>query len=125
RCAVAIPAAPAVAGAVPIPAFAVARTEVIPSPLHRRRAAGAVPRPTVSVDSPMALAALRVYRRAVDEGADDVRAGIAGWDGLLDGDHIVEVHHPEESKALAGVHVPSIIVSASGMATGGRVIHHL
>ncbi len=112
-------------GTVLIPAFAVDRTEVILYHLHRLMDAGAIPRLTVYVDSPMALAALRVYRRAVDEGADDVRAGIAGWDGLLDGDHIVEVHHPEESKALAGVHVPSIIVSASGMATGGRVIHHL
>jgi metallo-beta-lactamase family protein len=112
-------------GTVLIPAFAVDRTEVVLYHLHRLMEAGAIPRLTVYVDSPMALAALGVYRRAIDDGADDVRDHITGWNGLLDGDHIVEVHHPEESKALAHVRVPSIIVSASGMATGGRVIHHL
>jgi metallo-beta-lactamase family protein len=112
-------------GTVLIPAFAVDRTEVVLYHLHRLMAAGAIPDLTVYVDSPMALAALRVYRRAVEEGAPDVRPHIVGWEELLDGAHIVEVHSPDESKALADIHVPSVIVSASGMATGGRVIHHL
>jgi metallo-beta-lactamase family protein len=112
-------------GTTLIPAFAVDRTEVVLYHLHRLMAAGTIPELTVYVDSPMALAALAVYRRAVEEGADDVLPSIVGWDELLGGEHIVEVHDPDESRALAEIRVPSIIVSASGMATGGRVIHHL
>jgi metallo-beta-lactamase family protein len=111
-------------GTILIPAFAVDRTEVLLYHLHRLMESGAIPRLMTYVDSPMALAALRIYRRALDEGSPDVRPGVV-MNGLLDGDHVVEVHTPDESKALAGIQFPSIIISASGMATGGRVIHHL
>lgn len=112
-------------GTVLIPAFAVDRTEVILHALHHLMASGAVPELTVYVDSPMALAALDVYREALDDHHRDVREELRGRADLLDAGRLVEVHHPDESRALAKVTAPSIIVSASGMATGGRVVHHL
>ena len=112
-------------GTVLIPAFAVDRTEVILHSLHHLMSSGVIPELTVYVDSPMALAALDVYRGAIDDSASDVRPEIKGRSDLLDAGRLVEVHEPSESKALAEVTAPSIIVSASGMATGGRVIHHL
>ncbi|MFP4513211.1 MAG: MBL fold metallo-hydrolase [Acidimicrobiales bacterium] len=112
-------------GTVLIPAFAVDRTEVILHSLHHLMTSGVLPDLTVYVDSPMALAALGVYRRAIDDGTSDIRPEVAGRSELLDAGRLVEVHSTDESKALAEVTAPSIIVSASGMATGGRVIHHL
>ena len=112
-------------GTVLIPAFAVDRTEVILHALHHLMSSGAVPELTVYVDSPMALAALNVYRDALDDHHRDVREELRGRADLLDAGRLVEVHTPDESKGLAKVTAPSIIVSASGMATGGRVIHHL
>jgi metallo-beta-lactamase family protein len=49
----------------------------------------------------------------------------ASWPTRSTPASMVEVRDVEDSKALAGIHAPSIIVSASGMATGGRVVHHL
>jgi metallo-beta-lactamase family protein len=70
----------------------------------------------------MALRVLDVYRDAAAAGDVDVRTD----DGVLDlVADLHECHTPEESKALSELTYPSIIVSASGMATGGRVLHHL
>ncbi|MGY6502591.1 MAG: MBL fold metallo-hydrolase RNA specificity domain-containing protein [Acidimicrobiales bacterium] len=112
-------------GMILVPAFAVDRTEVVIHHLHRLMDAGTIPRLSVYVDSPMALAALSVYREAVASGAPDVRPDVVGRGTTIDGDHLVEAHSVDESKALADLRVPSIIVSASGMASGGRVVHHL
>jgi metallo-beta-lactamase family protein len=111
-------------GTVLIPAFAVDRTEVVLFHLRRMRAEGLIPELPVYVDSPMALAALRVYRRTITEGGPEIDPGLAEA-GDPFGDHIVEVRDVEASKALADLRGPAIIVSASGMASGGRVVHHL
>lgn len=112
-------------GTVLIPAFAVDRTEVILMHLRRLRAAGLVPDLPIYVDSPMALAALRVYRGAITAGAPEVRPEVAALRDPFDAGHLVEVRDLEASMALAGGPVPAIVISASGMASGGRVVHHL
>ncbi len=112
-------------GVVLIPAFAVDRTEVLLMELKRLMGAGEAPRVPVFVDSPMALAALEIYRTAVRVGAPDVRPDLAGTDDLFDPGDLREVRSVEESKRLNDPQHPCIIVSASGMATGGRVVHHL
>lgn len=112
-------------GTVLVPAFAVDRTEVVLHHLRELVEAGRVPSVPVYVDSPMALRALEVYRRAIRTGAADVRPGLAEGPDPFDPGQLHEVRDVESSKALADVGVPSIIVSASGMATGGRVLHHL
>jgi len=112
-------------GTVLIPAFAVDRTEVVLFHLRELLRRGEIPDVPVFVDSPMALNALRVYRSAIDDGSVDIAPGLGAHEDPFDGGSVTEVREPAESKALADNHFPSIIVSASGMATGGRVIHHL
>jgi metallo-beta-lactamase family protein len=115
-------------GTVLIPAFAVDRTEVVLFHLRRMVEAGSVPDVPIYVDSPMALSALAVYRRALAEPSADVATDVAlaaRRRDLFDGGRVTEIRDVEDSKALADLHGPMIIVSASGMATGGRVVHHL
>ena len=108
-------------GSVVIPAFAVDRTEVVLHALAELVASGAVPDVPVWVDSPMALAALRIYREASHTG--EVRPeALEVLRGLR---NLREARTAEESIRLNTPGTPSIIVSASGMATGGRVVHHL
>jgi metallo-beta-lactamase family protein len=116
-------------GVVVVPAFAVDRTEAILVELGRLMRTGRLPTVPVFVDSPMALAALRVYRRALSAGDPQLRpehvaVARAGYD-LFDPGDLREATSPEESMRLNNPSMPCIIVSASGMASGGRVVHHL
>ena len=110
-------------GSVLVPAFAVDRTEIVLRLLRILRERGAIPAAPVFVDSPMALAALQIYSDALSSGAVDVRADL-GPDplGLS---RVTLSPSVEESTVLNHPREPSIIVSASGMASGGRVVHHL
>lgn len=110
-------------GSVLIPAFAVDRTEVVLMALRALMADGRVPDVPVYLDSPMALAALAVYRGACALRADDVRPE-AGSDPF-DLGTLRLARSVEESTALNHPSQPCIIVSSAGMATGGRVVHHL
>ncbi|HUF99846.1 MAG TPA: MBL fold metallo-hydrolase [Ilumatobacter sp.] len=112
-------------GTVLIPAFAVDRTEVILFHLRELMQAGEIPRLSVYVDSPMALRALGVYRDAISSGAADVQPEWHDHEDPFDTGHLIEVRDVQDSKAIADVSFPMIVVSASGMATGGRVLHHL
>jgi metallo-beta-lactamase family protein len=112
-------------GSMVIPAFAVDRTEVILMELRRLRLAGLVPDVPVFVDSPMALAALRIYRAAIRAHSPELRAEVTGNEDVLDPGDVIELRTVEESKTINRPAWPSIIISASGMASGGRVLHHL
>lgn len=113
-------------GSVLIPAFAVDRTEVILYELTRLIRAGEIPRLPVYADSPMALAALEVYRKALAEGSRQLRPELlAAERDPFDPGTLGEARTPEQSRLLNNPAVPCIVVSASGMATGGRVLHHL
>ncbi len=111
-------------GSVIIPAFAVDRTDVVLFHLGRLAASGAIPEVPVWLDSPMASAALAVYRDAFVNGSADVRPELVGTDPLwVPG--LKVVRSVDESKRLNDDDRPMIIISASGMLTGGRVIHHV
>ena len=110
-------------GSVLIPAFAVDRTELVLKALTEMREAGRIPDDVpIYVNSPMAVAALAVYRAA--EGSGELRDDIAPED-FFNLRNLHEVTDAEESKKLNAPSQPSIIISSSGMATGGRVLHHL
>ena len=112
-------------GRIVIPAFAVDRTEVLLLALRDLMQAGRIPQLPVFVDSPMALAALALYREAMRKGSPEVRPEFRGDGDPFDPGHLVEVRSVEESKATLAHRMPLIVISASGMATGGRVLHHL
>lgn len=106
-------------GTVVIPAFAVGRTQLILYYLYRLREAGRLPDVPVYLDSPMAQDATDAFRRHPNE--HRLSASLA---------HKVcsvarFVQTVEESKAIDHSPYPAIIISASGMAEGGRVLHHL
>jgi metallo-beta-lactamase family protein len=111
-------------GVVVIPAFAVDRTEVVLWYLDQLAEHGEIPDIPVFVDSPMASRALDQYRREVRARSAELRPELFGRE-LFSSLNIVETRTTEQSKALNGRRGPFIIVSASGMATGGRVVHHL
>jgi metallo-beta-lactamase family protein len=113
-------------GVVVIPAFAVDRTPVLLMTLRDLIRSGAVPAVPVYVDSPMALAALDVYRRAVAARDPQIRREVCAREGdPFDPGMLRLAHSPQESAAIDDDARPAIVISASGMATGGRVLHHL
>ena len=113
-------------GVVLIPAFAVDRTPVLLMALRELTRSGAIPSVPVYVDSPMALAALEVYRDAIREGAEEIRADVRAYAGdPFDPGDLRLAHSVDESRRLNDPGEPCIVISASGMATGGRVVHHL
>ena len=112
-------------GSVLVPAFAVDRTELVLLELRRLMERGDIPDVPVFVDSPMALAALDCYRRAASRGGPQLRPEARELLADLDGPDVHAVHDVEGSMRLNRPRTPSIVISASGMASGGRVVHHL
>ena len=111
-------------GVVVVPAFAVDRTEIVLWHLDQLVAAGEIPSIPIFVDSPMALRALEVYRDAARDGSPEVRPEAHG-SPLFPALDLREARTVEQSKEISGRLGPMIVISASGMATGGRVLHHL
>lgn len=110
-------------GSVLVPAFAIDRTENVLKALTELREAGRIPKDVpIYVNSPMAVAALAVYREA--EGRGELREDIQPED-FFNLPTLREITDPDDSKRLNHPDDPSIIISSSGMATGGRVLHHL
>lgn len=106
-------------GVVIIPAFAVGRAQTVLHYLARLRQGREIPDVPIFLNSPMAVNATRVYR----EFSDDHR--LTELEVAAAFEVAKFVHTPEESRALNERREPMIILSASGMATGGRVLHHI
>jgi len=111
-------------GVVLIPAFAVGRTQVVGLILRRLMTGGDLEEIPIHIDSPMAIDATLIYSRHLyDDNLDD---------DVVDDDRSrlfprnVRLHRTvHESKALNGMRGPRVIIAASGMMTGGRILHHL
>lgn len=113
-------------GVALLPAFAVDRTPLLLRVLRDLVTEGRIPDVPVYVDSPMALAALEVYRHGLAETADpEFRPELLGNGDPFDPGKLRLVPGPVESEGLNDPDHPCIVISASGMATGGRVLHHL
>lgn len=115
-------------GKILIPAFAVDRTEVILMALRHLITAGKIPPIPVYIDSPMALQAIDQYRHALATQSPEIRTGMSALsDGhdLFDAGSLVQLVTAVESMSLKRIKGTGIIISSSGMGTGGRVVHHL
>lgn len=110
-------------GSVLIPAFAVDRTELVLMRLKSLRESGRIPSVPIFLDSPMALKTLEVYRRAAARPGSGMRSGISA--AQLDPGDLHLIREAAGSERLNRPGRPCVIVSASGMASGGRVVHHL
>ena len=108
-----------------IPAFAIGRTQELVYTIRKMEDAGEIPTMPVYVDSPMGIEATEIYSRHTEE-HDFEMARLRGNDlSPLRSRRMVVAKTPEQSKAINNMKGPLIIISASGMATGGRVLHHL
>jgi metallo-beta-lactamase family protein len=112
-------------GKVIIPAFAVGRTQVILYLLGKLREAGKIPTISVYVDSPMAVAATKVFEQHPEVFDDEARALLRRHSPLVEGSRVSFIADKEESRALNHLEGSAIIISASGMCEAGRILHHM
>jgi len=110
-------------GRVVIPSFAIGRVEEVLYWLERLEKERRIPSVPVYVDSPMAAQALQFYASRPGELDPDMKE--SAHEPMFDVRRLHVIKDTEESKALTRSTTPGIIISASGMATGGRVLHHL
>ena len=106
-------------GVVVIPAFAVGRAQSLLHCIQLLKAQGVIADLPIYLNSPMAASAMQVYLKHREE----LRLTAAECEAMAHTAQIVRT--PEESQLLNKRHGPMVIVAASGMATGGRVVHHL
>jgi metallo-beta-lactamase family protein len=112
-------------GNVVIPAFAIGRTQEILYELNPFAEAGKLKGVKCFVDSPMAISATEIYRRHPECFDEDTLGLLNAGDNPLEFPGIQYTRSTDESKAINDLREPHIIISASGMCTGGRVLHHL
>lgn len=114
-------------GSLLIPAFAVGRTQQIVYALHKLHSAGGIPDLPIYVDSPLATRTTEIFRLHPEVYDAEIREFL-----LTDDDknpfgfgRLQYTQTVEQSKALNNLKVPAVIISASGMLEGGRILHHL
>jgi len=113
-------------GSIVIPAFAIGRAQTFMYYLRQLEDEQRIPRLPVYVDSPMALSATELYLKYRED--HDLEFNREDNDGKGDPLDVHQFHltrTADESKQINNVKTPCIIISASGMVTGGRVLHHL
>ena len=113
-------------GKVIVPAFSVGRTQELVYHLNRMITAKMIPSIPVYVDSPLAVNATDIFRDFKEYFDEET------WEFVREGKHpalnfknLVYTRSVEESKAINERHGPMVIISASGMAETGRILHHL
>lgn len=111
-------------GRVLIPAFAVGRAQEIVYDLHMLAREGAIPRIPIVIDSPLATAATAVFEHNFDL-FDQTEAPVREVEHLFKFDMLSFTNNTAESKALNTRVGPMVIIAGSGMAEGGRIVHHL
>ena len=112
-------------GSVVVPAFAVERTQKFLFLLKEMMESGQIPRVPVHTDSPMAIKAVQVFLKHEEEFSDQTRAEIKKYGSPLHWPNFYFDTTQDDSKKINESNYPTIIVSASGMVAGGRVLHHL
>jgi len=112
-------------GTVLIPSFAIGRAQELLYVLRELELENQIPVLPVYVDSPMAVDAVDIFRQHVEEHDVEMAQLERSGRGALYTQRVHFARTVEESKAINDHHFPSIIISANGMATGGRILHHL
>ena len=103
-------------GILVVPAFAVGRSQQIIYVLNVLISQGRLPELPIHLDSPMAVDATRIYRNYPRESEAK---------GELVAANVILHHSVAESKSLNNLRGPAVLISSSGMLTGGRILHHL
>jgi metallo-beta-lactamase family protein len=112
-------------GSVVVPAFAIERTQKFVFILKHLMESGQIPRLPVFCDSPMAIKAVEIFLKHDEEYSDETRDMIRKYGSPLQWPGFHFALTPEESKEINAAMMPAVIISSSGMVTGGRILHHL
>src|SRR5688572_4704004 len=112
-------------GNVIVPAFAIGRSQELLYLLARNYGQWHLERWKIFLDSPMAIAASRVYWKHPDRYDEDAARLRAGFRGMPPLPNLVLSETADQSRAINDVRSGAIIIAGSGMANGGRILHHL
>jgi metallo-beta-lactamase family protein len=112
-------------GSVIVPAFAVERTQKFVFMLKELMESGQAPRVPVFCDSPMAIKAVEIFLKHTEEYSEATKQLISKYGSPLKWEGVTFAQTAEESKKINDCKYPCIIISSSGMVTGGRIQHHL
>jgi metallo-beta-lactamase family protein len=112
-------------GSVVVPAFAVERTQKFVFMLKELMESGQCPRVPVYCDSPMAMKAVEIFLKHTEEYSDATKQLVARYGSPLAWQGFTFAQTSEDSKKINDCRFPCVIISASGMVTGGRIQHHL
>ena len=112
-------------GSIIVPAFAIERTQKLVFILKHLMESGQIPRLPVFCDSPMAIKAVEIFLKHDEEYSSETRDMIRKYGSPLQWPGFTFASTPEESKDINRETRPIIIISSSGMVTGGRILHHL
>jgi metallo-beta-lactamase family protein len=112
-------------GAIIIPAFAVGRTQTLIYYFNKLMTEGRIPKLPIYIDSPMAINVTDLYERHHQHHKIKVEHRGNDLISIFDADNIHFCQTRESSKAINNIRKSCIIISASGMCTGGRILHHM
>ena len=112
-------------GKVIIPAFSVGRTQQVVYVLHQLTLAGKLPSAPIFVDSPLSVNATEIYRLHPECFNDSINKFLHEKENPFGMDRLTYIRDAQQSKKLNDLKEPAVIISASGMAEGGRIRHHL
>lgn len=112
-------------GAIIVPSFAIGRTQELMYFIRRLQDEGRMPRIPIFIDSPMAVSATKLYADSKEEHDEDMQISLEEGRSELEPDGVTFVRDREQSKALNAQRGPLMIIAGSGMANGGRIVHHL
>jgi len=112
-------------GKIIVPCFAVGRTQQLVMILHQLMDAHRIPSIPIFVDSPLAVNATEVFRKHPECYDEETAKFLAEGDDPFGFSRLRYIRDANESKALNSLHGPFLVLSASGMCEGGRILHHL
>jgi metallo-beta-lactamase family protein len=113
-------------GKMIVPSFAVGRTQLLVYLLHKLFNQNRIPEIPIFVDSPLAVHATEIFRNYPEYlDRETVRVFLDGHEDPFGFRRLKYISDVKDSKQLNGLSYPHIIISASGMAEGGRILHHL
>lgn len=108
-----------------VPSFAIGRTQELLYYVSILQEQGRAPRIPIFLDSPMATSVSQIYERNHDEHDEETEIAEKSHIKLMEPKGLVYIRDSEQSKALNAQDGPMMVISGSGMANGGRIVHHL
>ncbi len=112
-------------GKIIVPCFAVGRTQQLVMVLHQLMDAHRIPSIPIFVDSPLAVNVTEVFRKHPECYDEETRKFLTDGDDPFGFSRLRYIRESSESKALNSLHGPFLVLAASGMCEGGRILHHL